>query len=345
MKKIIKETLKNLPLLIFIILNSSLSVVLYSYISLRSKKEIVLIMILFIILSSIICFLFEIVRKKITIEKPLRDILAATKQMAKGNFDILLLPDHNADNYNAYDLIKIDLNILAKELSKNEILKNDFISNVSHEIKTPLAIIQNYVKALQQANIDQETYNKYMLTIQNATQKLNNLVTNILKLNKLENQKLSLDYKKFNLSESIINQILQYENLIDDKQIKLECNIDENIFIVSEESYLEIIWNNLISNAIKFTNEKGNIVISLLKKESNIIFQIKDDGCGIDSETGKHIFEKFYQGDTSHTKEGNGLGLALVKKVVDILGGDISIKSEKNKGTEIIVILKGEYNG
>lgn len=345
MKKIIKDLLKNLPLFIFVILNSSLSVIVYSYISQREKKAIVLIMILFILLSSLICILFDIIRRKLTIEKPVKDILNATKQMAKGNFEILLLPDHKKDNYTVYDIIKEDLNLLSKELSKNELLKNDFIANVSHEIKTPLAIIQNYVKALQNNQLDQETKNNYIIIIQNATQKLNNLVTNILKLNKLENQKLSLELKTFNLSDSIINQILQYETLIDEKNINLECDIDENIYIVSEESYLEIIWNNLLSNAIKFTNNNGNITISLYKEKNNIIFKIKDDGCGIDSETGKHIFDKFYQGETSHTKEGNGLGLALVKKVVDTLGGEIKIISEKNKGTEFIVKLKGDIDG
>lgn len=345
MKKIIKEFVKNLPLFIFIILNCSLSVVLYSYISQRKRQEIVIIMLLFILLSSLICILFDMIKRKLTIEKPVKDILNATKKMAKGDFDILLLPDHKKNNYSIYDIIKEDLNLLSQELSKNEMLKNDFIANVSHEIKTPLAIIQNYVKALQNKNLDEDIKSNYMDIIHASTIKLNDLVTNILKLNKLENQTLTLDVKKFNLSNSIINQILQYETLIDAKNINLECNIDEDINIESEESYLEIIWNNLLSNAIKFTNNNGNISISLHKENEYIIFIIKDDGCGIDSETGKHIFDKFYQGETSHTKEGNGLGLSLVKKVVDIIGGEIKIKSEKNKGTEFIVKLKGDIDG
>ena len=167
----------------------------------------------------------------------------------------------------------------------------------------------------------------------------------LMKLNKLENQRLKIDLKQFNLSESITNQILNYETLIENKNIELECNIEEDINIISEETYLEIIWSNLISNAIKFTDNNGKIFISLIKLNNEIIFKIKDTGCGIDSETGKNIFEKFYQGDTSHSKEGNGLGLALVKKVIDILGGQIKVESEKGIGTTFTVKLKGDNNG
>ena len=224
-------------------------------------------------------------------------------------------------------------------------MKNDFISNVSHEIKTPLAVIQNYAKALTNKNLDEETKEKYLNSLQNACKKLSDLITNILKLNKLENQRLKIDLKQFNLSESITNQILNYETLIENKNIELECNIEEDINIISEETYLEIIWSNLISNAIKFTDNNGKIFISLIKINNEIIFKIKDTGCGIDSETGKNIFEKFYQGDTSHSKEGNGLGLALVKKVIDILGGQIQVESEKGIGTTFTVKLKGDNNG
>ena len=165
-------------------------------------------------------------------------------------------------------------------------------------------------------------------------------MTNILKLNKLENGAIIPEYKNFNLSESIINQILSFESIFEQKSIDLNCNIEENVFFLGEESYLEIIWSNLISNAIKFTEPEGQINISLRKEFNKIIFTIQDTGCGINEEIGQHIFDKFYQGDTSHSHEGNGLGLALVKKVIDIIGGTISVKSQKNKGTTFIVEIK-----
>lgn len=345
MKKLTKGIVGYLFFFGLLTLNSSLAVVFYSTIENKSKGTIAILILIFIIISSLVCTLIDVIRRKIQIEKPAKDILQATKQMAKGDFNVLLLPDHKFNNYTRYDLIKEDLNFLAKELSKNEILKNDFISNVSHEIKTPLAVIQNYAKALTNKNLDEETKEKYLNSLQNACKKLSDLITNILKLNKLENQRLKNDLKKFNLSESITNQILNYETLIENKNIQLECNIEEDINIISEETYLEIIWSNLISNAIKFTDNNGKIFISLIKLNNEIIFKIKDTGCGIDSETGKNIFEKFYQGDTSHSKEGNGLGLALVKKVIDILGGQIKVESEKGIGTTFTVKLKGDNNG
>ena len=198
----------------------------------------------------------------------------------------------------------------------------------------------NNAKELENDNLSKEERLKYLKHIENATLKLNDLVMNILKLNKLENQTLNIENKRFNLSESIINQIIAFETLIDKKNISLSCDIDEDIYISSSEETLEIIWNNLISNAIKFTNEFGSIEIKLFKKDSRIIFEIADSGCGIDKDEGKYIFEKFFQCETSHSNEGNGLGLPLVKRVIDLIGGEIEVTSQINIGTTFIVKLK-----
>lgn len=342
MKKSTKTLIEYLGVFSILTLNSSLAVVFYSYIENRSKEIIAVFILIFIIISSVIWTLINILIKKITIDRPVKEILNATKKMSKGDFNIYLLTDHKYGNYSTYDLIKEDLNLLARELSKNEVLKTDFISNVSHEIKTPLAVIKNYAQLLEDENLSLEQKTKYLHSLQNATKKLSNLVTNILKLNKLENQKIIPSFKTFNLSNSIIEQIIQYENILEQKAINLICDIKEDILINNEESYLELIWSNLISNAIKFTPHNGEINISLKEVDGCIIFTIKDTGCGIPKETGKHIFDKFYQGDTSHSKEGNGLGLALVKKVIDIIGGQIIVESEVNVGTTFIVKLKGE---
>ena len=292
------------------------------------------------IIITIILVICDYIRRRVMIYTPLQEILDATKALSKGDFKVKLKPKNPYGEYDEFDLIKVDLNRMAKELSKSEMLKNDFIANVSHEIKTPISIINNYVKLLSNDSLIKEEKDKYLANIKYACSKLSNLISNILKLNKLDNQRLKVDLKKFNLSESIINQIVQFEELIEQKEIELICDIEEDLYIISEESYLEIIWNNLISNAIKFTEPKGTIKISLKKVENKYQIIISDTGIGMDKETGAHIFDKFYQGDTSRSKEGNGLGLALVKRVIDLLGGSISVESEINKGTTFIVIVK-----
>lgn len=292
------------------------------------------------IIITIVLVICDYIRRRVMIYTPLQEILDATKALSKGDFKVKLKPKNPYGEYDEFDLIKVDLNRMANELSKSEMLKNDFIANVSHEIKTPISIINNYIKLLSNDSLTKEEKDKYLANIKYACSKLSDLISNILKLNKLDNQRLKVDLKKFNLSESIINQIVQFEELIEQKEIELICDIEEDLYIVSEESYLEIIWNNLISNAIKFTEPKGTIKISLKKIENKYQIMISDTGIGMDKETGAHIFDKFYQGDTSRSKEGNGLGLALVKRVIDLLGGSISVESEINKGTTFIVIVK-----
>ena len=340
MKKFINELIGFFLFFITLFVVVSISLIVYSLLKDTSLLIVIIVVILLIAVFSFIFIIIDTLRRKHDFDKPVKEIRNATKRMTNGDFDIELLTNNNLPDYTMYDLIKNDLNLLAKELSKNEVLKNDFISNFSHEVKTPISVIQNYAKALENEKLDNETRKKYLTYLQESCKKLSVLITNILKLNKLENQELLPEYKRFNLSNSITNQILQYENLIEEKNIELDCSIEEDIFVESEENYLEIIWNNLISNAIKFTEKDGKITINLNKINEIVTFTITDTGCGIDGQTGKHIFDKFYQGDTSHSKEGNGLGLALVKKVIDRLGGEISINSEVGVGTTFVVKIK-----
>ncbi|MGM9968771.1 MAG: sensor histidine kinase [Anaeroplasma sp.] len=327
----------NFFVYVFIIgLNISLAFI--GFTKFKDQNEIIaLLFMLCIICSSFMCIITNIIFKKITIDKDIKEIIIVLNELVKGNFDVRF--NNIYDLADELDIIKANINYLAKELANSKRINDDFVSNLSHEIKTPLAIIQSYSSLLEH-NINNNEKENYLQIIKNACFRLNNLISNILKLNKLENQVLKLEYKRFNLSESVINQILQYEVLIERKNINLDCNIEDGIYIDNEEDYLNIIWNNLISNAIKFTDDMGSIKISLAKKNNEIIFKIQDSGCGINNETGKHIFEKFYQGDTSHSKEGNGLGLALVKKVIDLIGGKIEINSEVGIGTTFIVKLK-----
>lgn len=300
---------------------------------------VVLVVVTILIIGAIMCSAADVLRRKMMVERPVKIILNATKKMASGDFNINILHNHDYLKYDEYDLIFDNINTLARELSKNEMLKNDFISNVSHEIKTPLAVIQNYATVLQSDDLTDEKKEQYLNGLIIQTKKLSNLVSNILKLNKLENQQIIPEIEEFDLSELLRVIILSYESLFEKKQLQLECNIDD-VKIVSSSSLLEIVFNNLISNAIKFTNNGGKVVVNLKQDKTHIFIDIEDAGCGISQEVGKHIFDKFYQGDKSHNSEGNGLGLALVKNVIDLIGGEISVKSKVGVGTTFTIILK-----
>ena len=295
-----------------------------------------------IVTLSVICTLIDFLRRKFTVDKTVNKILDATDKIAAGDFSVRLQPAHPLQRYDEYDYIMENLNKMATELSRTEVLHTDFISNVSHELKTPLAVIQNYASSLQNKNLDGERRVKYAQTLEAAAKKLTALITNILKLNKLENQEIKPEYERVNLTETLAECVLDFEDLIESKGLELDCDFDENVTVISPASDLEIVCSNLLSNAIMFTERGGKVCVSLKKENGNAVVKVSDTGCGISAETGKHIFEKFYQGDTSHSQEGNGLGLALVKKVIDITGGIISVNSEAGKGTAFTITLKAE---
>ena len=297
-----------------------------------------MVMLAVILFLSLVCTGIDFVRRKITVNKPVQDILAATDKIAAGDFSVRLRISHDYRRYGQFDYIKENLNKMAAELAKTEVLHTDFISNVSHELKTPLAVIQNYAAALQNESLGAKTRQKYAETLVSASKRLTALVTNILKLNKLENQELTPEYEKVRLGDMLAETIVQFDELIESKNLELECDLDE-VELISCPNYLEIVWNNLLSNAIKFTDAGGKISVSVKRAEGGAVVKVSDTGCGISPETGAHIFEKFYQGDTSHSKEGNGLGLALVKKVIDLIGGEITVESEEGKGSTFTVRL------
>lgn len=327
--------------LVLIALVMQIAILVYDYIRERTESVTwiaILILIEIIILASF-CTIFDWIRRKITIERPTKKILEATEKIAEGNFKTRLEITHEYGKYDQYDLIMENINKMAVELQQNEVLKTDFISNVSHEIKTPLAVIQNYATLLQDDTLDSKTRKNYAKTLITASKRITDLITNILKLNKLENQEIQEKHEAFNLTEALSESVVEFETLIEKKNLELNCDFDE-ITIFSSKSLLEIVWNNLISNAIKFTPDGGKIDISLKRIEKNAEIKVSDTGCGMTSEVGAKIFEKFYQGDTSHSGAGNGLGLALVKKVIDILGGEIFVQSEINKGSTFTILLK-----
>lgn len=326
---------------VLIALVMQIAILVYDYIQERTDNNglIAALILIAIIILSVFCTVFDWIRRKIMVDKPTKKILDATEKIAEGDFSTRLEITHEYNKYNQYDLIIENLNKMATELEKNEILKTDFISNVSHEIKTPLAVIQNYAALLQEDTLDEETRKNCAKTLIAASKRITDLITNILKLNKLENQEIQEKHEAFSLTEALADSVVEFETLIEKKNLALNCDFDE-VRVFSSKSLLEIVWNNLISNAIKFTPDGGKIDISLKRIDKNAEIKVADTGCGMTSETGAKIFEKFYQGDTSHATQGNGLGLALVKKVIDILGGEISVQSEVNKGSTFIIVLK-----
>lgn len=282
---------------------------------------------------------FDYFREKITVNRPLKEIVRLTERFTKGDFNAKIEKSYLLNNVTGYNEIVEHLNKMALELSSIETLRKDFVANVSHEIKTPLAVMQNYCTLLQQPDLTEEKRNEYISTLLRTTQNLSSLITNILKLNKLENQNIYPDFQKFSISEQLCECLVGFENLWESKNLNIETDIQEDVFLSSDPELLMLVWNNLISNAIKFTNAGGTVSVSLKENKGIIAVSITDTGCGISSETGKHIFEKFYQGDTSHSTAGNGLGLALVKRVVDILNCEISLESKVGIGSKFTVTI------
>jgi signal transduction histidine kinase len=288
--------------------------------------------------------LFDGIRRKFTMERPMKSILEATDRITQGNFSTHIQPFHEVGNKNEFDVIIDNINKMAKELSGIETLRTDFIANVSHELKTPLSVMQNYSTMLQNPALTEEIRIEYAKTIALATRRLSSLITNILKLNKLENQQFFLDIKKFNLGEQLCECLLGFEDIWEKKNLEIYSDIDEDIMIKADAELLTLVWNNLFSNAMKFTNPNGSVAVSLKTDEKFAVVKVSDTGCGISPEVGQHIFEKFYQGDTSHATQGNGLGLALVKRVVDIIGGEIFVESKLGEGSTFIVKLRRNEN-
>jgi len=274
---------------------------------------------------------------------PIKKLSTATRDIARGDFSVRIKPWRNDKKKDLFDVMIDDFNKMAEELASIETMKNEFIANVSHEIKTPLSIIQHYTTALRNESMEEKERLEYTQTILEATQKLSVLVTNILKLSKLENQEIVSEVKPFDLSEQIRRCSLNFADQFEQKNISFEEDLDE-IIINSEANMLEIVWNNLISNAVKFTEPGGKIYISLKVQQDSIQnfvqVSVTDTGCGMDEAIRKRIFDKFYQGETSRSREGNGLGLALVKKTMDLLGGTVTADSTLEHGSTFTVCLK-----
>lgn len=293
-----------------------------------------------VVLLSFVFTLIDILRRRWTVSRPIKKIMDASNQMIEGDFNVRITHTNGLLGEGEFAPIVDSFNKMAKELSGIETLRMDFIANVSHEIKTPLAVLQNYGQMLREPGLSEETRQEYAKAIEETSKRLAHLVTNILKLNKLENQQIFPSFSSYNLGEQLRQSILLFENEWEKKDIHMEIEIAENIDVFADEELLSLVWNNLLSNAFKFTEDGGTVAVRLMADEKYAIVKVRDTGCGMSPEVGAHIFEKFYQGDTSHATQGNGLGLALVKRVIDIMQGEICVESIAKEGSTFTVKIK-----
>ena len=278
-------------------------------------------------------FLFALASRRAV--SPFVELSDATKQIAAGNFDISIGCTHKKGGPKR---LADDFNLMAQELKANEYLRKDFISNVTHEFKTPLSIISGYAELLDCDEISDRDRHEYSVTIQKESKRLIKLTSDLLSLSRLDHQKIQEKAVPFRLDEQIRQAVLLFSPEWSAKNIAMDVDIPRLVYN-GNEALLAQVWSNLIDNAIKFTDNDGLICIWARAQNGAVTVKISDNGEGMTEETQKRVFEQFYQGDSSHAAEGHGLGLALVKKILDVSGGSISVTSRLGSGTNFVITL------
>lgn len=276
---------------------------------------------------------------KKTYEEPMHRLAKATAKVAQGDFSVYVPPLHTADKLDYLDVMILDFNTMVEELGSIETLKTDFFSNVSHEIKTPLAVIQNNAELLARSPLSEQRRQDCTAAILQASRRLNSLITNMLKLNKLEKQVIRPYPQPYDLCAQLCACALQFEDQWEKKQIDFSAELEDRRVICADEGLLELVWTNLLSNAVKFTPPGGRVILSEQADPAGITVTVQDSGCGMDEATQNRIFDKFYQGDTSHAAEGNGLGLALVRRILELSDGTVTVTSTPGEGSTFTVWL------
>lgn len=287
-----------------------------------------------IIMSDILAGVVTVLLSR-KIFSPITALSRVMNEVAHGDFAVRLEQDSDVEEIN--DLYK-NFNLMVTELSATETLQTDFVSNVSHEFKTPINAIEGYTMLLQGDGSLSEEQTEYAEKILFNTKRLSGLVSNILLLSKIDNQAIPSKRERFRLDEQIRQAIVFLEPRWLEKDIEFEADLDE-ISYLGNEQLLMHVWTNLIENAVKFTPPGGSIIINLKFSEQNVLVSVQDSGSGIADENKNRIFDKFYQADSSHKNEGNGLGLALAKQIVALHKGHIEVENCKPSGCKFTVIL------
>lgn len=311
--------------------------IVYHIIGVTSAKVSWVLMTIFIILTSLFLATGLALFVEYRILRPVVSFGKATKKVADGDFSIRM--EEESPIKGVAEMTK-NFNIMVSELSGIETLRNDFITNVSHEFKTPLSAIEGYATLLQNPDLSEQEKQEYASLLITSSKQLSKLVDNILKLSKLETQEVmqEQDKIKFRLDEQIRKTVLLYEKDWVAKELVLDLDLPICEYYGNSD-IIRQIWTNLIGNAIKYSNVGDTIGVAIEKNTSFVRVIVTDNGIGMTEETKAHIFEKFYQGDTTRKSEGNGLGLAIVNRIVNLLSGAISIESNLNQGTKITISL------
>lgn len=266
---------------------------------------------------------------------PLLEMNEAAQKMAKGDFSVRVSEGNLTDEINA---MAHSINVMAQELAGMETFRTDFISNVSHEFKTPLSAIEGYAMLLQDRALSPDKRQTYIFKILYNTKRLSTLTGNILLLSRLENQEINNSQETFSLDEQLRQTILLFETEWTQKELELDIDL-ESVDLYGNPALLAHVWQNLIQNAIKFTPAHGSIGIRLTQQEGTVQVVISDSGIGMSQQVLSHIFDRFYQADPAHSTQGNGLGLTLTKRIVLLHNGYIEVKSEEGRGTAFTVTL------
>lgn len=294
----------------------------------------------FLILLALISIVFGSLISMFALHRvlnPITELSRAMQKVAKGDYTVRLgTPVPNLKD-EMYDLSS-NFNQMVQELNSTQTLHSDFISNVSHEFKTPLAAISGYATLLQDDTLSEEERNEYINIIIQSTKELTRMTGNVLSLSRLENQSIISEKVSFRVDEQIRQCILRMEPLWSVRDISI-CPELERITWNGNMELTAHIWNNLLDNAVKFTPDGGEINITAQTEGSWLVVIFRDSGPGMTPEIQKHIFDKFYQGDTSHKNKGNGLGLALVHKIVTLYGGSIQVESTPGLGSTFKILL------
>lgn len=266
--------------------------------------------------------------------KPFMRLKEHMEKVAGGDFSVRIEEDGSGELL----MLQKSFNRMAEELSGIEMLRKDFIDTFSHEFKTPIVSIRGFAKRLRAGVASEEKKSEYLDFIISESERLSQLAQSILLLSQYENQLVVTDKKPYWLDEQLRRCVLALERQWEKKGLRFELELQE-LRYCSDEDMMEHVWRNIIANAIKFSADGGKIRIVARTSGENILVSIHDEGEGIGAEAIPHIFDKFYQGDAAHSREGNGLGLSLVRRIVDLAGGDIEVESQVGRGTAFHVRL------
>ncbi len=324
-----------ISILIAFIIGLAMTIV-FAYLNVKETGRLYIIMeLMLLIIAFVVSFVLTRYYEK-NVTKPFGKLCDGLKDVSKGNFSVEIYDDESKKVDENVAIAYENFNKMTAELRSAELMKIDFFSDVSHEFKTPISTIDYSLALLKNENLSEEQM-QYVKTIENATKKLNSMVGNMLKLNRVEHNNIAVNSEEFGLCEQLESCLISLDQEMEDKNLELETNFEKEIKVCSDKELLQIVWTNVISNAIKFSNDNGKITVNVYETQSDVCIEITDSGIGMDAQTLEHVFDKFYQADKSRITAGNGLGLSLVKQITSLLGYSVAINSEIGKGTTVFV--------